>query len=81
MSGAIRVSESVFVEADSEGELLSFSCLICGYRGYSLHLLGLQLEDSIVVCNEDSIVEETKSLRYATKKTRPEALPRGARPE
>ena len=32
-------------------------------------MLGLQLEDSIVVYNEDSIVEETKLLRHTTKKT------------
>ena len=29
-------------------------------QGADGHILGLQLEDSIEVCNEDSIVKETK---------------------
>ena len=32
-----------------------------------MEILGLQPGDSIVVCNEDSIVKEAKLLRYAKK--------------
>ena len=31
-------------------------------------MLGLQLEDLIVVYNEDLIIKETKLLKYTTKK-------------